>query len=78
MVLYQTLISLLAAESLCVRGKTGEKKKKEDSYIARASAVPPPSFFFGFWIFDSRDAFAAAPFTFPANGSGIILRSSDN
>lgn len=45
MVLYQTLISLLSAESLCVRGKTGEKKKGRLIYRPRLRGSPSVLFF---------------------------------
>lgn len=45
MVLYQTLISLLSAESLCVRGKTGEEKKGRLIYRPRLRGSPSVLFF---------------------------------
>lgn len=48
MVLYQTLISLLAAESLCVRGKTGEKKKGKTHISPAPPRFPLRPFFSAF------------------------------
>lgn len=59
MVLYQTL-------SHWTRGE------KSETRILPAPPQSPSVLFSVFWIFDSREAFAAAPFTFPVNGLGII------
>jgi hypothetical protein len=48
------------------------KGEKSETCILPAPPQFPSVLFSVFWIFDSREAFAAAPFAFPANGSGII------